>query len=612
MLVVFVMLLLAWGLRWFQGETAAPETLTTSQQDSRQATEEWLHHVRLTEADYVGSQRCAECHSEIAETYAQHPMALSVRSVREDPASLQPGIAEAHIPGTRTVLHTVSTDTQIIHSEQMYDEQGELIYEQEFPMDFVVGAGDRGRAYLRQAGQLLFMSPLNWYPQQDRWGLAPNFQPDDVRRFDRRALDSCLACHAGRPASAGRNSNTFQEIPFHEMAIGCERCHGPGREHIAYQEQSTPAGFDPILKLSALGSVERDSICYQCHLSATRILRPGRSHFDFQAGMKLSDVWCILDAGTDVDSSGKTRSVNHVQQMRSSRCYQQSSSAMSCYTCHDPHSVPKVVDKPSYYRQRCLQCHSGEDCNVPQDLRVSANDNCIHCHMPAAQSSNMSHVAQTDHRILRNPNPLADAPQDDSPQLEMFDHMREEIPPDEQSLDLALAAYSYLTQKGRTVPTPVAAQLRSLADKFPHDGRLSHALGTLAVQHRQQALAEKYFKQAAESGAEHEAVLQSLLELSYLQGNWSQAVATADELLRIDPADFRVLAMRGDAQGQMGDLQAGISSVERAVSLNPGELSYREWLIRAYTHLGKSKAANEQQAILKRLQSARIPDQLKE
>ncbi|MEZ6138631.1 MAG: hypothetical protein R3C53_27420 [Pirellulaceae bacterium] len=37
--------------------------------------------------------------------------------------------------------------------------------------------------------------------------------------------------------------------------------------------------------------------------------------------MRLSDVWAVLDFGQGVTADGRTRSVNHVQQMRDSRCF---------------------------------------------------------------------------------------------------------------------------------------------------------------------------------------------------------------------------------------------------------------------------------------------------
>src|SRR5690606_17052559 len=117
---------------------------------------------------------------------------------------------------------------------------------------------------------LLFMSPLNFYTEAQQWDLAPGYHPDDPRRFDRRVTEECVSCHAGRVATAGRQVDRFREPVFEEMGIGCERCHGPGAQHVALHDgtSAAEAADDPIVNPATLSTDRRESVCYQCHLSA--------------------------------------------------------------------------------------------------------------------------------------------------------------------------------------------------------------------------------------------------------------------------------------------------------------------------------------------------------
>ena len=45
--------------------------------------------------------------------------------------------------------------------------------------------------------------------------------------------EGCLRCHASAIQPVAGTRNRFLDPPFLENGIGCERCHGPGKAHIA-------------------------------------------------------------------------------------------------------------------------------------------------------------------------------------------------------------------------------------------------------------------------------------------------------------------------------------------------------------------------------------------
>lgn len=558
---------------------------------------------------FVGSAACGECHQQIAAAYRAHPMARSIAPV--DAAATAALLARGtHVVGQQRVYDVELRDGELLHHERMYDADGEQIYDQAVRMDYVVGSGQRARAYLHQRGSLLFMSPLNWYAQSQAWDLAPGYTGDDPRRFDRRITDECLGCHAGRVATAGRGTNTYHSPPVVEFAIGCERCHGPGARHVAlHQAQGKPsADQQAIVNPARLDPDRRESVCNQCHLQATRIPRPGRTDLDFRPGMGLEDVWGVLDAGSDVTADGRTRSVNHVQQMRDSRCFSGSQGRFGCVSCHDPHRLPAPAERDAFYRERCHRCHSESACAETRERRAERGDSCIACHMPRRASSNMAHVSQTDHRVLRRESAEDQPAPDRAPeQLVLFDAAQRRLPEWEQQRCLALGARQYLSKKGERAPRELAPLLARSLEHAPEDGPVLIALGALAAEHGLTARAREHFEAAGKLASAEESALSGLLDLHYLAGDRQSALACAERLLDIDPGDARVRAIRADLLAQSGDSAGAIAEGRRALELNPTLLPVREWLVRTLRQAGHADEAAEQERILRRLRTARPP-----
>lgn len=559
-----------------------------------------------SERGYVGSDACVECHRSISEAYQSHPMAHSITEIDAAPLETPNPSAEARVDGKTRYFQVSTRDGRMVHHERMADAHGDIIYDQAVPMDYIVGSGKRARAYLFQQGQVLFMSPLNWYSQANRWDLAPGYVPDDPRRFDRRVTDECLSCHAGRVATVGRSLNTYREPPFYEMAIGCEKCHGPGEQHVAMRStgQVIAVGADPIVNPSRLDASHRESICNQCHLQAAiRLPRPGRSDLDFRPGQNLEDVWTYLDIKRPITKDGRTHSVNHVQQMRESRCFTQSDGRLGCTSCHDPHKVPSKESQVSFYRSRCLKCHEQSSCADTIEHRQLQEDSCIACHMPARQSSNISHVTQTDHRVIRSQAPPAnDDVSEDATTLTLLSDQQGRLSPQERNRALGLGAWARLAKTGRQ-PTPELGQfLGQILLESPDDGLLLIALGRMAHHGNRQNLARGYLERARQIPAVEEAAVAELLDIYYESSDWENAFECANRLIEINPREVKAYAIKADVCSLLGMPSDGIAAAEQAIKLNPSLVPIRRWLVKAYRGAGRDADAKAEEAVIERIE----------
>ena len=356
--------------------------------------------------DYVGSASCAECHAALVQKYQSHPMAHSAVQLPE-PQPLE-NLSQAHFETTAAERYLVEQQGEdLLHHEIGFTPTGEVIYDQAYPVRYALGSGQRGRSYLIERAGAFTLSPISWYGQQQTWDLSPGYVPGRHERFERVASERCLSCHVGRLTPAPPSPSSTPVTPvIHELAISCERCHGPAQRHVAFRRGQLTLPRDPIVNPVHLQPAQRDAVCNQCHLQGVEeVLRAGRTDLDFRPGMSLGDVWTqfLQSAGSSNSAADTTKAVSQVQQMHSSRCFVASAGKLGCVSCH----VPTTDQKAEFFRGRCQTCHTtpDQDCRMPLAQRQAApyDNSCIACHMPRLAASDVPHTTQTDHRLLRNP-----------------------------------------------------------------------------------------------------------------------------------------------------------------------------------------------------------------
>jgi Flp pilus assembly protein TadD len=557
------LLILLGAFFWFRGHTPAGRIANPSheedtrvgriansyEEDPRRTYASRYRNVR-PEVGYVGDRVCADCHPGEAEGYRRHPMGRSLAPVSPAAFTL-PLDRIAHNPfeaaGARYDIK--SQDGRLLHEEVRHDAQGRGLARTSEEVQFVIGSGTRTFSYLIDHGGFLFQSPITWYSQKKIWDLSPGFEGRS-ERFERPVAAECLFCHANHALYREHTLNGYRTPIFCGTAIGCERCHGPGELHVQCRERGDAVtdSDDTIVNPARLESGLRDAVCQQCHLEGEiRVLRRGRELFDYRPGLPLGPFWSVFVKPHEPTD----RLVGSFEQLHASRCFQASGGRLGCITCHNPHVWPAPEEKIAYYRGRCLQCHQEAGCSLPPARRRETGDNCIACHMPRMNSSDIPHVAISDHRIPRHagsvPRMLEGEPLQASAgglPLVLFPQKQVDAADAETARDLGVAV--------TTLATRAPAQARSLC------------LVTLP-----------YLERAVRQWPDDLPAREALAYALSIQGHNREALDVCEATLAQAPDREATLELAARLARYLGDRETALARWRRAAAVNPWSSHYR-------------------------------------
>ena len=324
--------------------------------------------VDLSGAHYVGSKACESCHHDIYDRWKRTRMANVVRDPHEHPDAIAPDLTKPD------PLVTFTKDD----------------------IAFVYGSRWKQR-YFKKVGGDYFPLPAQWDFTHQKW--APYFvkngtdwwstlyPPDNMQR---PTGPLCDGCHSVDYDIATKKVT--------EWNVGCERCHGPGSEHVAHQ------GRPNIVNPAKLDYVHANDVCIQCHSQGQPLTNPIQGKYydwpvGFQVDRNLSDFWRLEEHKLDTQSfthfadgtahKNRMQGNDFVQSLMYTR-------GVTCFSCHDVHGTPNsaVLWKPA--NEICLDCHGPDAANGPHAPSIeahthhkadSAGSECIACHMPKIEQT---------------------------------------------------------------------------------------------------------------------------------------------------------------------------------------------------------------------------------
>jgi tetratricopeptide (TPR) repeat protein len=546
---------------------------------------------------YVGDAACAQCHAEIAESFAKHPMGQSAAIAAEAPT---PGLEGPTEPArisfeAKGLEYSVERrDGRIYHSEVRKDSSGRVVAKVEVEAAYAIGSGHRGRSYLLEKDGYLLQSPISWYTEKGTWDLSPDSQLGENHHFERPIDPGCLYCHVNRFQPVEGTINRYKSPIFDGLTIGCERCHGPGSLH-ADKPLSTAGGYSLIVNPARLEPSLREAVCEQCHLGGrARIERLDRRLTDYRPGLPL-DEFVSIYVNTE-SQSGSFRAIGHVEQMHASRCYQQSDGQLGCISCHDPHVLPSPNEALAYYRTRCLNCHGAEStraatlpmapgCRLPEEerRRQSQGDHCTECHMPRSSLANVAHTAATDHRILRfasSADSSAIIPPVASANASFPIAWFHENQADPESGSIVIKDARSEPQK------PGSRNLRTREDaaELPRARDLAIALTELAFEQQRSGgsrLAKRALPMLEQALADRPDDLAAWLARSTalsVRNQPKEALAALESAQSIAPEDERLLSQSVLLRAKQGQRDAAIDLARRLIAVDPMVSTYHQTL----------------------------------
>jgi tetratricopeptide (TPR) repeat protein len=264
--------------------------------------------------------------------------------------------------------------------------------------------------------------PIAWDSRENRWyHLYPDrpLAADDWLYWTNNGQNwnaMCAECHSTDLRKNYNPEADTYRTAWSEISVGCEACHGPGSDHVAWAqlpEMGRPdvANTALLVTTSGLTSTRQVQLCAPCHARRMSLDDNIHAHADFLdygipqllgEGMYFPDGQ-ILDEvyvyGSFIQSKMHARDVR-------------------CSDCHDVHSIRRVKEG----NDLCLQCHRAaiydtrdhhfhKKAGEPGDpirsatgevlFEVGSGARCEDCHMPGRNYMGVDYRPDHSFRIPR-------------------------------------------------------------------------------------------------------------------------------------------------------------------------------------------------------------------
>ena len=330
---------------------------------------------------FTGSESCRKCHAKEFNGWKQTRMANIVRDPKLHPEAVL-GDFKHPDPNRTFNLDQVA---------------------------FVYGSRWKQR-YFAKKGLGYYPLPAQWDIKNGKW--LPYHVPDEADWWvahypkaneDRPTGPTCDGCH-----SVNYQLETEQVT---EWNVGCEKCHGPGSQHVAHPTTAN------IVNPQKLDPVRGNDVCIQCHSQGRPSILPVEGKYvdwpvGFLPGNRLAGVWNleVPRLGTQdfyfwPDASAHKNRMQGNDFVQSVMYHR----GLRCFDCHDVHSNANRSNLIVAGNALCLGCHTranpaGLKGTVSEHTHHAANSagsQCTACHMPKiAQTLGNNYVSSHTFRFI--------------------------------------------------------------------------------------------------------------------------------------------------------------------------------------------------------------------
>ena len=316
---------------------------------------------------FVGSNACRSCHTAIYDRWKKTRMANVVRDPREHPDAIIPDLSKPD-PLVKFTRDDIA---------------------------FVYGSKWKQR-YFTRFGDDYYPLPAQWDVEHKVWRAYfvregtdwwTKFYPADNMKRPTGPL--CDGCH-----SVNYNIDTKRVT---EWNVGCEKCHGPGSEHVHQPSRAN------IVNPKRLDFVRANDVCIQCHSQGQAIGDPIKGKYydwpvGFVAGRDLKNVWRLEERKLGEESFNYfADGTAHKNRMQGNDFVQSQmyTHGVTCASCHDVHGTSNNADLRKPPSVMCLDCHGPKSPNGPHTATIeqhthhkagSSGNECVACHMPKIET----------------------------------------------------------------------------------------------------------------------------------------------------------------------------------------------------------------------------------
>lgn len=390
---------------------------------------------------YVGMATCAICHPAQHQSYIQTGMGRSFAPASRERSdadfSGHPEVFDAE----RDLHYRPFWRGEALMVAEFRLLGSDTVHYREEQVDHIIGSGQHTNSHLVERDGYLYQAPVTFYTQEGRWDLAPGFEGGYSTRFERPIETECITCHNGHSVHRAGTRNAYEAIP---AGIDCERCHGPGAQHVRQKLAGvlvdTAEHIDySIVNPGKLALDRQLDLCQRCHLQGVAVLNDGSDWYDFRPGDRIQEHWNVFlpdfgrlpaakamatgtAGGEQTTADQAFLMASQAERLQDSPCFL-ATGGFGCITCHNPHVSVRVTARKTF-NAACIGCHGGSKhpqglCGLPLAERVIPEDawasriyaggrlpesaersnDCSACHMPRSGAVDIPHVTITDHKV---------------------------------------------------------------------------------------------------------------------------------------------------------------------------------------------------------------------